>query len=141
MNELSWAAIVRTVHERANFCCEYCHTCQEIIGHAMHVEHIEPNKDNSLDNLCLACANCNLSKAQATTGIDPQTDEISTLFHPRKQIWSEHFQWIDGGLRLMGLTSVGRATVVRLKINMDRVINARAFWIAIGVHPPTHLND
>ncbi|KAB2834856.1 MAG: hypothetical protein F9K48_05450 [Candidatus Brocadia sp.] len=34
----SWAATVRLVHERANYCCEYCQTSQEIIGQAMHVE-------------------------------------------------------------------------------------------------------
>jgi IS1 family transposase len=40
--DLSWAATVRLVHERAGFCCEYCQTCQEIIGQAMHVEHFDP---------------------------------------------------------------------------------------------------
>ena len=137
MADLSWAATVRLVHERAGFCCEYCQTCQEIIGQAMHVEHIDPNGSDDPENLCLACANCNLSKAQATTETDPETDEAVQLFNPRQQTWSEHFVWIDDGLRLEGLTPVGRATIVRLKMNMDRIVNARAVWVIAGVHPPS----
>jgi len=136
VSELSWAATVRLVHERAGFCCEYCQTCQEIIGQAMHVEHIDPNGSDDPDNLCLACANCNLSKAQATTATDPDTNEVVQLFNPRQQVWLEHFRWIEGGLRLEGLTPVGRATIIRLKINMDRIVNARAVWIIAGAHPP-----
>ncbi len=136
MSELSWSATVRLIHERAGYCCEYCQTCQEIIGQAMHVEHIDPNGSDDPDNLCLACANCNLSKAQATTAPDPETNDIVSLFNPRQQHWSEHFRWIDEGLRLEGLTPVGRATILRLKINMDRIVNARAVWIIAGAHPP-----
>ena len=44
--------------------------------------------------------------------------------------------WIDGGLRLRGLTQTGRATIVRLHINIDRVVNARSLWIKSGIHPP-----
>lgn len=137
MTELSWAATVRLVHERAEYCCEYCQTSQEIIGQAMHVEHIDPNGSDDPENLCLSCATCNLSKAQATTAIDPETKESVSLFHPRQQTWREHFVWIEDGLRLQGLTPVGRATIVRLKINIERVVNARNYWIKAGGHPPS----
>ncbi|GIK65504.1 MAG: HNH endonuclease [Chloroflexota bacterium] len=136
MSDLSWAEIVRLVHQRADFCCEYCQTSQEIIGQAMHVEHIDPNGPDHPDNLCLSCATCNLSKARATIGRDPESGDAFPLFNPRVQVWSEHFVWIQGGQRLMGLTPIGRATIERLKINMDRVVNARAYWIKAGGHPP-----
>ncbi|GIK64405.1 MAG: HNH endonuclease [Chloroflexota bacterium] len=136
MAELSWAATVRLVHERANYCCEYCQTSQEIIGQAMHVEHIDPTGSDEPDNLCLSCATCNLSKAKAVTGFDPDTGETVELFNPRLQQWSEHFVWIEHGLRLKGLTPVGRATIERLKINLERVVNARHYWIKAGGHPP-----
>jgi 5-methylcytosine-specific restriction endonuclease McrA len=136
MNKLSWAKTVQQIHEHANYYCEYCRTFRSIIGQAMHVEHIEPNGNNEIDNLCLSCAICNLSKAKATNALDPETDKIVPLFNPRKQTWSEHFVWVDGGLRIKGLTPTGRATVLRLKMNIDRVVIARSFWIKTGNHPP-----
>ena len=85
----------------------------------MHVEHIDPGGGNDPDNLCLSCSSCNLSKATAITAHDLETDEEIALFNPRIQNWQEHFKWIDGGLRLRGKTAVGRATIVRLKINQQ----------------------
>jgi hypothetical protein len=136
MNERSWLAAVRRVHQRASFQCEYCQTSQHITGQAMHVDHINPNGSDLLDNLCLACGNCNLSKAKATTAIDSETNAVVPLFNPRTQLWSEHFEWTPDGTVLRGLNPIGRATVERLKINQDRVVSARALWVASGLHPP-----
>lgn len=136
MSELSWSAIKRLVYKRAEGCCEYCQTCEANIGQAMHIEHIDPNGGDVIENLCLSCANCNLSKSKTTTALDPDTGERFSIFNPRTQVWSDHFVWIDGGLRLRGLTTIGRATIQRLKINQERVIIARRRWIAGGYHPP-----
>jgi len=136
MSELSWNTVRKLVYERANGCCEYCQTCEENTGQAMHTEHIDPQGGDGLDNLCLSCSNCNLSKAKATTALDPEISEHVSLFNPRTQIWSQHFVWIDGGLRLHGLTSTGRATIQRLKINQERVLVARQRWVSGGFHPP-----
>lgn len=136
MNDLSWAQIVRLVHERANGCCEYCRTCQRVSGQAMHVEHINPDGGDHPDNLCLACANCNLSKAQATSAADPQTTVIVPLFNPRQQYWNDHFEWSDDFARISGKTSTGRATVNRLKMNVERIVTARRIWVKAGEHPP-----
>lgn len=136
MNDLSWNATKRLVYTRANGCCEYCQTCEANSGQAMHVEHINPAAQNTTDNLCLSCANCNLSKAKAITAIDPETGDEVALFNPRAQTWEDHFEWIESGLRLLGLTPIGRATIIRLKINQDRVLIARRRWIAGGFHPP-----
>jgi hypothetical protein len=86
------------------------------------------DEDDS-DNLCLSCANCNLSKAKATTAGDPLTKIDTPLFNPRQQIWHDHFEWIDGGGRVHGKTPIGRATVFRLKMNQERIIRARGNWI------------
>ncbi len=136
MTSRSWAATVRLVHERANHCCEYCWTSQLIIAQSMHVDHIDPQAGDSLDNLGLACPNCNQSKSEFTSGIDPETNVTLALFHPRLQDWDEHFEWVEGGLRIRGRTPTGRATVNRLKINQDRVVIARSLWIRAGLHPP-----
>ena len=93
------------VHKRAGGCCEYCQTCEVNIGQAMHLEHIIPGGGDRLDNLCLACPNCNLSKATAVTAIDPDTDEEVALFNPRTQPWEEHFEWVDDYVQVEGITS------------------------------------
>jgi hypothetical protein len=106
-------------------------------GQAMHIDHIDPSGGNSLDNLCLACANCNLSKSNVIQASDPASGERLLLFNPRSQRWQDHFEWIDNGLRLHGLTSTGRATVERLNMNRSRMVRARRRWIEAGLHPPT----
>jgi hypothetical protein len=136
MADLSWNATRKLVYERAGGCCEYCQTCEANIGQAMHIEHIDPAGGDSPDNLCLSCANCNLGKAQATDAADPETGAVVPLFNPRSQVWTDHFTWIDGGIRLHGLTPTGRATVERLRMNQDRVVVARSRWVESGYHPP-----
>ena len=74
----------------------------------MHVEHIDPNGSDEPGNLCLSCSSCNLSKAEATSALDSETGESFPLFNPRRQDWTEHFTWIDEGIRLLGRTPTGR---------------------------------
>jgi len=136
MSELSWAETVRRVHQRAANRCEYCQTAQRVIGQAMHVEHIHPDGSDDLENLCLSCPSCNLSKARATSASDPATDEPVPLYNPRARNWSEHFEWIQNGQIIRGLTPIGRATVVRLRMNQPRIVEARSIWMLAGVHPP-----
>ena len=136
MSRLSWAETVRRVHERAAFQCEYCQTGQRVTGQAMHVEHIKPGGGDDLENLALACATCNLSKARATSAPDPDTGELVPLFNPRTQIWPEHFEWIENGTMLRGLSPVGRASIVRLQMNITRMVGARKVWVRAGEHPP-----
>jgi hypothetical protein len=50
--------------------------------------------------------------------------------------YAAHFRWIDGGLIVEGLTPIGRATVLALKLNMAAHVTSRRFWISAGVHPP-----
>ena len=63
------------------------------------------------------------------------------LFNPRQQAWSEHFIWTADGLKIVGITPLGRATCDRLDLNDDRhnegaIIKARQLWIQGGWHPP-----
>lgn len=136
MNDLSWAEKVRRVHQRANFRCEYCQTSQHATGQAMHVGHIIPDGGDGLSNLCLACPTCNLSKARATSALDPETEDEVALFNPHQQKWSDHFEWRDDGRVVSVKTSMGRATVSRLKMNQLRVLESRNIWILAGIHPP-----
>jgi hypothetical protein len=44
--------------------------------------------------------------------------------------------WSHDGLRITGLTPVGRATVGILKMNRPLSISARAVWVSVNRHPP-----
>lgn len=102
----------------------------------MHVEHINPNGDNHLNNLCLSCASCNMSKAKAISALDVENNLIVRLFNPRIDEWNIHFAWSEDGLLIIGKTSTARATISRLKMNQERLLRARANWIIADTHPP-----
>jgi hypothetical protein len=135
MARQSWLSTKQLVHSRAADCCEYCCTSGLNIGQTMHVEHIDPVGGDHPDNLCLACPNCNLSKAAATSASDPETNQEVPLFNPRRQKWSEHFEWAENHTQIRGLTPVGRASVLRLKMNRPRMVLARQRWVRAGLHP------
>jgi hypothetical protein len=82
---------------------------------AFHVDHIVPRQHgggHDPENLALACFHCNLHKGPNLTGIDPETGAIVALFNPRREAWAAHFS-VEGAV-LVGMTPVGRATVVTL---------------------------
>lgn len=131
-------AIRQAVVERARGRCEYCQTAQAIVVE-MEVDHVIPESAGgatNLDNLCLTCVGCNGFKLAFQTGIDPETGEAAPLFHPRDQRWDDHFAWREDGTRILGLTPIGRATIARLQMNRDRMVEARRLWVAAGWHPP-----
>lgn len=88
------------------------------------------------ENLWLACERCNRYKSDLTTGTDPATNEVMPLFNPRMQIWREHFAWGDDGTHIVGLTPIGRATVIALYLNHPLAVAARKLWVSVGWHPP-----
>lgn len=116
------------VRERAGNRCEYCHLHQNDSPLAtLHIEHVVPKKHGGLDtmdNLALACIDCNLKKGPNLTGIDSETNEVTELFHPRRHRWNEHFVW--DGIHIVGKTATGRTTVQILDMNSDDQIALRA---------------
>src|SRR5215217_1178037 len=112
------AALRRLARERAEHRCEYCRIPQASSMLAFHVEHIIPQQHGGLtseENLALSCPHCNMHKGPNLTGIDPDTGQISRLFHPRRDVWAEHFQ--GAGARLAGRTAIGRVTIWVLDMN------------------------
>jgi hypothetical protein len=87
-----------------------------------------------LENLALACPGCNLRKASKIRAVDPATGQDVPLFHPIRQVWSEHFRFT--GYQIEGLTPVGRATVETLNLNHSRRQRIREVEEAFGLHPP-----
>jgi hypothetical protein len=87
-------------------------------------------------NLWLACPICNGHKSDKTSAADPETGEIVALFNPRTQHWREHFRWSEDGIRIVGLTPVGRATVIALHLADDpEALRVRTNWVSAGWHP------
>src|SRR5213593_3986390 len=117
-----------SVQERAGHRCEYCQLHQEDSPLAvMHVEHIIPRihgGTDDLDNLALACVDCNLHKGPNLVGIDPETERLTDLFHPRRHRWEDHFEW--RGIYLVGKTAIGRTTVRVLNMNSEDQLALRS---------------
>jgi hypothetical protein len=120
--------------------CAYCQTTEANTGQPMTVDHIIPQAlggETAFDNLCLSCRRCNEFKGSAVRAQDPLTGESVALFHPRRQAWTDHFQWDESGALIVGLTAVGRATVVAVNLNNPTIVDARRRWIGVGWHPPS----
>ncbi|MBS1252799.1 MAG: CRISPR-associated endonuclease Cas9 [Anaerolineales bacterium] len=119
--------------------CAYCHTTEANTGQPMTVDHIVPQAQGgptTFDNLCYACRRCNEFKGSATAGHDPLTGETIVLFNPRTRAWTDHFSWDASETHIVGLTAVGRATVIALNMNNEVIVDARRRWMGAGWHPP-----
>ncbi len=57
------------------------------------------------------------------------------LFHPRQDLWETHLRWSRSGVRILGRTATGRATVEALRMNDPDRVETRRFWVKYGVHP------
>jgi hypothetical protein len=131
-------ALRNYVVQRAHGLCEYCQTAQIIVV-TMEIDHIVPEGADGLTietNLCLTCHACNSFKQDFQTGNDPEDGNRYPLFNPRTQLWPDHFRWSEDGLYIIGLTSIGRATISRLRMNRDGIIASRRLWVQAGWHPP-----
>ena len=106
----------------------------------LEIEHVIPKAkggSDSEENLWLSCPICNRHKADRTHAIDRESGAQVALFHPRHQSWVEHFRWCKDGLRIIGLTPTGRATVDALHLDDDpEALIVRSYWVVAGWHPP-----
>lgn len=127
------AGLRRLVRQRADERCEYCRIPQSALDATLQIEHIVAQQHGGVTqewNLALACDRCNLNKGPNLSGIDPDNGRIVSLFHPRQQSWEEHFEL--RGPFIIGLTSIGRATVAVLKMNEGRRVQLRSQLLAAG---------
>ena len=132
-------AVEEQVRLEAENRCGYCHTQQSLLPAPLEVEHITPRAKGGTDdqeNLWLACRLCNVYKSDQVAAIDPQTNERVSLFDPRRQTWTQHFQWSTDGRLILGLSDCGRATVAALNLNNAYAVTARGNWVRAGWHPP-----
>ena len=128
----------RVVRNSAGNCCEYCHSPEPFSPSSFSIEHIDPRSqggDDDVKNLALSCQECNNRKYVSTSARDPLSGEIVFLFHPRRNIWSDHFVWNDDFTVLLGLTKTGRATIEKLQLNRKSLVNLRRILHQSRLHP------
>lgn len=121
--------------------CGFCQAEQRRILGILEIEHLIPLARGGTDaesNLWLSCSLCNRYKGVQTEAIDPETSALVPLFNPRTQIWTEHFHWDESGTRILGLTPIGRATMIALQLNNPLAVEVRTGWVEAGWHPPTN---
>lgn len=119
--------------------CGYCRSLQMYVLGMLEIEHIIPKAKGGTDdeeNLWLACRLCNNYKGTQTDATDPVTNKKVKLFNPRKQKWSQHFEWSLDGAQIIGTTDIGRATVIALQLNNIISVTVRQQWVLAGWHPP-----
>lgn len=113
-------AIRQMVRQRAKDRCEYCRlrqahepTCPLHLDHIIAIKH---QGAGTLENLAFACGVCNRAKGTNVAGIDPDSGELTRLYHPRKDTWDEHF--LRDGALILRRTAIGRTTVWVLQMNI-----------------------
>jgi hypothetical protein len=127
-------AVHKTVRVRAGHRCEYCRFPEAFAELPFHLDHVIAQQHGGPsvpENLALACCYCNRYKGPNLSGIDPNSGEVVTLFHPRQQQWDEHFS-LDGA-RVLAKTPAGRATIHLLQINRADAVAVRRLLIQEGV--------
>ncbi len=128
------ARLKAQVRRRAGLRCEYCLFPERFAELRFQVDHVIAQKHSgptTAANLALACFRCNSHKGPNLSGVDPKSGQVVRLFHPRQEVWAEHFAW--HGPRLAGLTPTGRATIAVLRINRSDAVLARAALFDEGV--------
>jgi HNH endonuclease len=129
------ASLRRQVFDRARGCCEYC-LKPEIFAFCPHeIDHTIAEKHGGSTtevNLALACKLCNSYKGSDIASIDPQTNEITPIYNPRRDRWSDHFQ-LTPTAEFVALSSQARATIRILQMNRPDRVEERRLWIQAGM--------
>jgi len=123
----------RLVEERAQNRCEYCRLSLEDAFWPHEVDHIYAEKhggETSEVNLCFSCNICNRYKGSDICSLDPDSGNVTSLFHPRRDTWSIHFRLDEG--RIEPQTAVGRVTARLLHLNDPERIEERKRLIQLG---------
>jgi hypothetical protein len=119
-------AIRELVRSRAAGICEYCPISERLTLAEHEVDHVIAVKHGGqtvVENLALCCAVCNRFKGSDIASIDPETGQLTPLFHPRLDCWDDHYEFRDG--EILGLTARGRVTVRLLRMNRPTRVKER----------------
>lgn len=131
--------IQRTILELSKNYCEYCILPSNFSTDFFHYDHIVPislDCKTESENLARSCGICNNNKHDKIKFADPLTKQIVRLYHPRQDVWADHFKWSDDDMLILGITPIGRATISLLKLNRVNAVNLRKLLKMADMHPP-----
>jgi HNH endonuclease len=129
------AALRRQVTDRAQGRCEYCLKPAMLSFSPHEIDHTIAEKhggSTTAINLALACKLCNVHKGSDIASIDPQTNEITPIYNPRRDRWSEHFQ-LAPTAELIARSGQARATIRMLQLNHPDRVEERRLWMKAGM--------
>ena len=71
------------------------------------------------------------------TQLDDLGNLGGTTYQPSDvTLYQENFEWYGNYTEIIGISPSGRATVSRLKLNRDGLVNLRQVLVNAGLHPP-----
>lgn len=126
------AELRRIVQQRADHRCEYCRIPGILTFAPLEIDHIVSMKHGGAtdeSNLALSCSLCNKHKGSDIASMDQESGRIIPLFHPRKNIWTDHFRVQD--TMIIPLTPEGKVTIRLLQLNADSRIKERRLILKI----------
>lgn len=124
------------VIQRAKFRCEYCKIHTEDLFFSFEIDHVIALKHggtNDLDNLAFACPHCNQHKGSDFATLLDDFNDIVVLFNPRKHIWTDHFEFIEG--EIIAKTRIGKASVKIFQFNKPDLLILRRLLSEVGKYP------
>jgi hypothetical protein len=129
-------ALRRRVSARARGFCEYCLVHEEDTYFGCEADHIISYKHggtNTIENLALACLPCNRAKGSDIGSL--VHDRFTRFYNPRSDPWFDHFEIAPDGVRIMGLSDIGLATVRILGFNLPERLEDRGMLRYMGRYP------
>jgi hypothetical protein len=130
------SALRRTVAERAYHVCEYCIIHEEDTFWGCQLDHIISRKHGGTGeagNLAWACACCNNFKGSDIATLAGRPPQLTRLFHPRADRWSDNFQLSH--FRIETNTVIGEATARLLQFNEGSRVREREALAQVGRYP------
>jgi hypothetical protein len=115
----------RAVKERAEGVCEYCGVSDDVTLAPHEPDHINGEQHGGateLENLAYACFR---SKGPNIATVDPQAGVLVPLYHPRSDLWHDHFNFIPDSALIEPLTAIGRGAASLLRFNDEQRIALR----------------
>jgi hypothetical protein len=112
------APLRELVRFRAAGFCEYCRISERLTLAEHEIDHVIAAKHGGqtvAENLALCCVVCNRFKGSDIASLDPETGQLTPLFHPRIDRWDDHYLLRNG--EILALTPIGRVTLRLLRMN------------------------
>ena len=126
----------KQVAERAYHVCEYCLIHEDDVFWGFETDHVISRKHDGktvFENLAWACACCNRNKGTDVGTLVGEPPRLTRLFHPRINLWAEHFTLHR--TEIEGLSDVGVGTVKLLKFNEEVRLKERHGLELVGRYP------